>query len=108
VRAGRQVAAASFARETVRTGHRHADDLERGGGRTSPDGGTSVNRSPRKALRQAANALDQLLDVVESDPDAKREVLAKVGDKAVQDLETIRTSLRQMADRLDGHSDAEI
>lgn len=61
-----------------------------------------MSRSPRKALRQAAHALDQFFEVIDEHPDARQDVIVKVGDEGLHDLEQIRESLQRLANQVDG------
>lgn len=60
-----------------------------------------MSRSPRRNLRLALDALDDLAAVCEQHPDAKAEVLAALGETGFEELMLAHASVRRLAAMLE-------
>jgi len=66
-------------------------------------------RSPRKNLKRAVDALDELLYVCERHPEARAELSRSAGESALRDITGCRTRLNEILvslEKLRGASDA--
>ena len=55
----------------------------------------------RTALRKAAYALDQFFDVIEERPEAKADVISRVGEAGVKKPDVLRSSLKGFVEKID-------
>lgn len=53
-------------------------------------------RSPRKNLKRAVDALDELLEVCERHPEARSELGRSAGESALRDVAECRTRLNEV------------
>jgi hypothetical protein len=60
-----------------------------------------MSRSPRKSIRQAAHALDQLFDVLAAHPTVREEIVESLGEDGLRELEGIRGQIRGFIARLE-------
>jgi hypothetical protein len=57
-----------------------------------------MSRSPRKALRHAAHALDLFVAVLEDHPEAREAVVERVGEEGVSEIAAIRQRVQWLAE----------
>jgi hypothetical protein len=81
--AGRRFGASSLSAVEGREDNSpHADTAVR----PLPPTGAAVSASPRKLVRRANDALQQLVETLERYPEARRELVAKLGEQQTEEL----------------------
>ncbi|HWE43801.1 MAG TPA: hypothetical protein VG432_14945 [Gemmatimonadaceae bacterium] len=60
-----------------------------------------MSRSPRRNLRLAHDALEDLLAVCERYPEARAEFVALVGEKALKDISAVYDTIARVTSRLE-------